>query len=363
MPYLRSQPLRALALLLLTAAGLLLFQRLGSGYVQRVVLTMGIDIMLVVALNISNGFTGVFSLGHVGFMALGAYTAAILTVPLPAKALNLPDLPPWLAAVELPFLPALLLGGTLATVVALLVGIPILRLSGHYVAVATLGFYVIVEQVLVNADTFTRGARTFIGAPRYTTVWWVYAGAALTVYCAWRLRRSPYGRSMLAQRDDPIAARGSGVNILRARLLAFAISAFFTGVAGGLFAHFIVFSPATFDFALIFSLITMLVIGGIGSVAGSVVGVVVVTLLSEVLRNLERGFSIGPLVLPQLAGLSQVVLAVIFVVTIIMRPNGLLGTAGRPAGRRATNAKGGGDDSATTARAEPDPTQPLATED
>ena len=206
----RSPLLIAAGLLLLTGLGLLVTQQFASSYIQRVVLTLGIDLILVVALNISNGFTGVFSLGHVGFMAIGAYSSAILTMPLKAKALNLPELPRWLAAVELPFLPALLIGGVLALLVALAVGIPILRLSGHYVAVATLGFFVIVEQVLINADTLTRGARTFIGAPRVTTVWWVYGWVALTIYCAWRLRRSAYGRAMLAQRDDVIAARGSG---------------------------------------------------------------------------------------------------------------------------------------------------------
>lgn len=312
----------------LLAGALLLVQTFTGTYIQRVVLIMGINLILVVALNISNGFTGVFSLGHIGFMALGAYTAAILTMPLRAKGLNLPDLPAWLAGVQLPFLPATILGGLLALLLALVVGVPILRLSGHYVAVATLGFYVIVDQILVNADTFTRGARTFIGAPQYTTLWWVYAWVVVTVYVAWRLRNSSFGRTMLAQRDDPIAARGSGVSILRARLQAFAISAFFTGVAGGLFAHFVVFSPATFDFTLAFSLIAMLVVGGLGSIPGSIAGVALVTLLSEVLRNLESGINLGPLQVPPLFGLSQIALAVIFIVTIVFRPYGLLGERG-----------------------------------
>jgi branched-chain amino acid transport system permease protein len=148
----------------------------------------------------------------------------------------------------------------------------------------------------------------------------------VTIYTAWRLVHSPFGRAMLAQREDLIAARAAGVSILRARLLAFALSAFFTGVAGALFVHFIVaFSPATFDFTLTFSLIAMLVVGGLGSIGGSVVGVVLITVLSEVLRNLESGVRLGSVALPPLYGLSQIVLAALFVVIIIFRPRGLLG--------------------------------------
>jgi branched-chain amino acid transport system permease protein len=313
-------------LLLLTAAGLTCTQLAASDYVRRIIVLLGINIILVVSLNLSNGFTGVFSLGHVGFMAIGAYTAAILTLPLPLKAVNLPDLPAWLAGVEMPFLPATLIGGVLAVLVALLVGLSLMRLSGPYVAVATMGFLVIVQVILINWDTMTRGARTFAGVPPYTTLWWVWAWTVVAVYVVWRLARSSFGRSMMAIRDDEIAAQALGINVMRSRLLAFCASAFFTAVAGSLWVHFITsFSPKSFYFAETFSIITMLVLGGMGSVSGSVVGTAFITLVTEVLRNAENGINLGLVNIPPVYGASQILMAVIFVLVIIFWPKGLLG--------------------------------------
>lgn len=310
----------------LLALILWLINRFASAYVARVTLNLGITILLVVALNLSNGFTGVFSLGHVGFMAIGAYTAAILTLPLRLKGTNLPDLPAWLAGVQLPFLPATLIGGILALIVAIVVGIPMLRLSGHYVAVATMGFLIIVRQLLINWDTLTRGSRTFSGVPAATNLAWAYGWALLTIYMVWRIKHAPQGRQMLAVRENMIAARAVGINVLRARLLAFAISAFFTGVGGALYAHYLTsFSPASFGFVETFDIVTIVVIGGLGSISGSVIAAVLVTLLTEALRVLERGGALGGLTLPPLFGLSQIILAVIFILLIIFRPQGLFG--------------------------------------
>src|SRR5690242_18609090 len=183
----------------------------GSNFWQSIILNLGIYIILVVSLNLSNGFTGVFSLGHIGFMALGAYAAAILTLPLREKAGYLPNLPDWLAGVHLDmdlagfplgFLLATVIAATLVAVLAGLVGLVLMRLSGHFVAVATLGFLVIVRVVLFNADAFTRGSRTFSNVTAYTNLWWVWAWALLTLYVVWRIKFSPYGRAMLAQRED-----------------------------------------------------------------------------------------------------------------------------------------------------------------
>ncbi len=313
--------------LLVLTAGLLAYTELAaSAYVQRIVIGLGISIILVVSLNLSNGFTGVFSLGHVGFMAIGAYTSAILTLPLSLKRINLPDLPRWLAGAEMPFLPATLIGGALATLIALLVGLSLMRLSGPYVAVATMGFLVIVQVILINWDTMTRGARTFAGVPPYTTLWWVWGWVILTVYVIWRLTQSSFGRQMMAVRDNEIAAQALGINILRARLLAFCVSAFFTAVAGSLWAHFITsFSPKAFYFAETFSVITMLIVGGMGSVSGSIIGAAVVTLISEILRNAERGANLGFIQIPPMYGASQILMAIIFVLVIIFWPRGLLG--------------------------------------
>ena len=305
---------------------LVLVGALGDPYLERVVILLGINIILVVSLNLSNGFTGVFSLGHVGFMAIGAYTSSILSLTVGTKAQYLPDLPPWLASLQVGFLPAVLAGGLLAASIALLIGIPLMRLSGHYVAVATLGFLVIVHIVLINWTELTRGARTFSGVVSHTTLWWVAAWLVVTVYVVWRIVRSPYGRAMVAVRENEIAAQAIGVNVRRSRILAFVVSAFLTAVGGALWAHHITsFSPAAFYFAQTFNLIIMLVIGGMGSITGSVLGTLLVTLLSEVLRNAELGVHLGPIELPPLYGLSQILLAVVFVLVILFRRKGLMG--------------------------------------
>ncbi len=295
-------------------------------YIGRVAIFLGINIILVVSLNLSNGFTGIFSLGHVGFMAIGAYISSVLTLALNTKADYLPDLPSWLAHLQLTFLPALLIGGILASAIAFFISFPLMRLSGHYVSVATLGFLVIVHIVLINWEQITRGARTFSGVIQYTTLWWVYIWILITIYVVWRVVRSPYGRALLSVREDPIAAQAVGVNILRSRQLAFVISAFLTSIAGGLYAHFLTsFSPATFYFTLTFNIIIMLVVGGMGSISGSILGATLVTLLSEILRNAEVGVHLGSIIIPPLYGLSQIILAIFFILIVIFRRKGLMG--------------------------------------
>ncbi len=299
--------------------------RLGE-YPLRVIIVMGITIVMVASMALSNGFTGVFSLGHVGFIALGAYGSAILTLPPAAKHAYLRELPAVLAGWSLPFLPATVAAGLLCVLVAFLVGLPLMRLSGHYVSVATLGLLVIVNVVLVNADRFTRGSRTFTGVLPYTDIWWVLGWLAATYVVLSRVAYSPFGRAMRVSREDLVTAEAVGIDVLPTRMIAFTVSAFFSGVAGALYAHYLTsFSPAAFYFPLMIHLLVMLVVGGMGSLTGAAVGVVVVTLLSETLRNLERGFQLGALSVPPLYGASQVTLGVLFILIMIFRPQGLLG--------------------------------------
>jgi branched-chain amino acid transport system permease protein len=260
-------------------------------------------------------------------MALGAYISAILTLPLETKKAYLSDLPAWLAGVHLDFtvgsfplgfLIATIIAGVLVSVVALLVGAVLMRLSGNFVSVATLGFLIIVRVILINADQFTRGSRTFSNVTGYTDLWWVYAWVSVTLYVVWRIKFSAYGRAMFAQREDIAAAQSIGIAIMRPRLLAFVVSAFFTAVAGALWAHFILsFSPATFYFDITFRVITMIVLGGMGSISGSVIGPTLIIALSEVLRRIED--------YNQLYGISGLILAILFIVIIVSRPGGLLG--------------------------------------
>ncbi len=305
----------------------ILVQLSGLAFWQGLAVNLAIFVILVVSLNLASGFTGVFSLGHIGFMALGAYVSAILTLPLREKADYLPNLPSWLAGVHLDqmagpipvgWLLATLIAGLLVALVALLVGAVLMRLSGHFVAVATLGFLVIVRVLLFNADDFTRGSRTFSNVTPYTNLWWAAGCAVLVVYVVWRLKRSSHGRAMFAQRRDRWAAQSVGISVLTPRLIAFVVSAFFTAIAGSLFAHFITsFSPTVFYFDLTFRVITMLVVGGMGSVSGSVIGTGVVLAIAEGLRRVEDS--------TLLYGLSGILLAAFFIGVIIFRPEGIMG--------------------------------------
>lgn len=299
-----------------------------SQYLSRVLIVTGISVIFVASLAISNGFTGVFSLGHPAFIAIGAYTSGILTLEIAKKGLYLPDLPAWLAGTQLGFLPATLIAGLLCALVALVVGYPLMRLSGNYVSVATLGLLVIVNVIIVNADNFTRGSRTFTGIPDYTNLWWVLGWVLVTLVVLSRVAYSSLGRAMRATREDAIAAQAMGILILPTRLLAFTLGAFFAGVGGALYGHYLVsFSPATFYVAMMVTQLTMLVLGGQGSLTGATVGVVLVTALSEILRNLERGVSLGALQIPALFGSSQIVLGLVFILVMVYRPQGLLGNA------------------------------------
>jgi branched-chain amino acid transport system permease protein len=325
-----SDPRRAAGPLLamaVAAVGLAVLDISGQSFWQGLAINLAIFMILTVSLNLTSGFTGVFSLGQIGFMALGAYMSAILTLPLPEKASYLPNLPSWIAGVHLDqrigpipvgFLLATVIAALVVSVVAWVVGRVLMRLSGHFVAVATLGFLVIVRVVLFNADAFTRGSRTFSNVTPYTNLWWSWLWVLVVVYVVWRIKRSAYGRDMFVQREDRVAAQAVGVRVMDPRLLAFVVGAFFSAVAGSLYAHFITsFSPTVFYFDLTFRVITMLVIGGMGSVSGSILGAIGIVALTEALRRVEDA--------TLLYGLSQIVLAVIFIVVITVRREGLLG--------------------------------------
>jgi branched-chain amino acid transport system permease protein len=297
-----------------------------SDYFVRILLIIALNSIFVLSLSLSNGFTGVFSLGHVGFIGAGAYLSGILSLTVAQKASLLPHLPAFLNWFSLPFLPATLVAGAFTALLAIIVGYPLMRLSGYFVSVATMGFLIIVNVVLINASDFTRGARTFTGVPLDTSLPWVFGWLAVTLFVLWRLVYSPFGRRMKAVRDDTIAASAIGISMLNTRLTAFAIGAFFAGVGGSLYAHYLgSFSPVTFYFAMTMNLIAMLVLGGMGSLSGALIGVVCVSLLSEVLRSVERGFTIGDITVPALFGASQIVLGFIFILIMIFRPKGIMG--------------------------------------
>jgi branched-chain amino acid transport system permease protein len=330
----RRGPWAALLALLALGGFVWLAETAFNAYRLQLVVLVLIYAIVAVALAVTSGFTGVFSLGQIGFLAIGAYVSALMTIPPIWKdEISLPGLPPWLAALDLSglhpqlaLLLACLAGGAVAALVAAVVGAPLMRLSGHYVAVATMGFLIIVYTLIVNAGTVTSGSRGLSQIPGLTTGWSAAGWCALAVYVAWRLRTGPAGRAMIASRENLLAARGVGIDVLRTRLLAFVVGAFFTGVAGALLAHQIgTIAPSQFYFQTTFVVVTMVVLGGMGSITGAVVGAAIMTVLPEYLRSVDEGFAFGSIQTGPLFGLSQIVLAVGFILVMIFRPSGLFG--------------------------------------
>jgi len=290
-----------------------------NDYILSIVCFLGINIILAVSLNLTNGFTGLFSLGHPGFMAVGGYVAAILTFPTARKAMLLPALPAWLAAQQWPLLPAMLLGGLCATLTAFLIGFPVLRLKGHYLAVATLGFLIIIQVLIINLESFTRGPLGLNGLPMLTNLWWIYLWVVITVYVCWKVKHSSLGRTLLAIREDEIAAECLGVPLARRRILAFSLGAFFAGIAGGLWAHLVTaITPGSFSVIMAFNLVVMVVVGGSGSITGAALAAALLTLGIEVLRPLEESL--------EAYGISEVIMAIGLLMILIFRPQGIFGS-------------------------------------
>jgi branched-chain amino acid transport system permease protein len=307
-----------LALILLGAGFVVLVRLTVNEYILSIINFVGIYIILAVSLNITNGFTGLFSLGHPGFMAIGGYVTAILTFPVSRKAMFL-ELPQWLANLEMPFLPASIIGGVCAAMMALVVGLPVLRLRGHYLAVATLGFLIIVQVLITNWDSVTRGPLGLNGLPAITNLWYVFPWVVVTVYVAWKIKFSSYGRSMLSIREDDMAAQCLGVNLFRTRVAALVIGAFFAGIAGGLWAHLVTaITPTSFSLILAFYIVVMVVVGGAGSISGAFIAAIIFSVLTEIFRPLEENLDVY--------GIGEIFTAAILILILIYRPQGLFGS-------------------------------------
>jgi len=290
-------------------------------YTLYIIALIGIYAIATSSLNLTNGYTGLFSLGHAGFMAIGAYISTLLTFPVRLRiAYNLPLLPQFLGGPEFqwPFLPALIMGGLMAAIGALLVGIPVLRLRGHYLSVASLGFMVIVTTLAKGLKDITRGAAGIQAIPHYANLWWIYGWLIITVYVIWRLLDSSYGRAMLAIRESEIAAQAQGINVTYYKIIAFVISAFFAGVAGGLYAHFArSIRPYEFSFSMTFYVVIMLIIGGSGTLLGPIIGATTITALKYALKPIEEGLKIY--------GLVEVIYAILLIVVMLWWPQGIAG--------------------------------------
>ena len=284
----------------LTSAGML------SAFWQLNLIFAGINIILAASLNLINGYTGQFSLGHAGFMAVGAYVGVVLTTNF-----------------QMPFPVALLAGGVSAGLLGALIGLPTLRLRGDYLAIATLGLGEIVRIVIINVP-YVGGAAGFKGIQHLTNFTWVFFIMLAALFIIKNFVNSRHGRACLAIRENEIAAESMGIYTTKYKVLAFTIGAFFAGVAGTLFGHnMYILSPASFTFMQSFNILIMVVMGGLGSMTGSIAGALVVTFLSAALASFPNA--------------RMIIYALALILLMFYRPQGLFGyvevTSMRPLNR------------------------------
>ena len=313
----------ALLAALLVSLGVSLVSGSIDDYFLDILLNVGINIILAVSLNLVNGHTGQFSLGHAAFMAVGAYGSSIVTLELGHHLIPIFGGPSSFASAAT-FLIALGVGGCCAAVCGWMVGVPSLRLRGDYLAIVTLGFNEIIRVVLQNtsADGPFGGALGLKGIEPYTSFFWVFAIATLSIYTVASIVNSTYGRGFLAVRDDEIAGESMGVNTVRYKVTAFVMGSFFAGLAGGLYAHLrTTISPEGFNFLKSVDVVVMVILGGMGSTLGVVLAAIILTVLNEFLRDFEQ--------------YRMIVFSLLLIIMMIVRPQGLLPATAFMKGRKS----------------------------
>ena len=280
-----------------------------NAYYVDVAVNIGIAIVMAVSLNLINGYTGQFSLGHAGFMAIGAYGAAAVSLFAAPKLLPSLKFLGENGSQATLFFVALLTGGIVAATAGFIVGAPSLKLKGDYLAIVTLGFGEIISVIFRNVPKLG-GALGLTGIPNYTNLFWTYATAAVTIYVVLSMVHSTYGRGFIAVRDDEVAAQAMGINTTRYKIIAFVVGAFFAGVAGGLFGHSkMSITPTGFGFMLSIEYVVMVIMGGMGNTLGVILAAILLTVLPEALRGLSD--------------YRMIIYSVLLILLMLTRPQGL----------------------------------------
>ena len=319
---------RFLVVVLLPLLILLFVHFVAGNYYESVFVLFFINIILAASLNLTNGITGIFSLGQAAFMGLGAYISSLLTLDGTMKKAMVQGMPEWLTKIQLPFWAAMIVAGCITMIIAGLIGFAILRAKGHDLAVITLGLVIVIKSLLDNADDLTNGSRGLSGMSKYSTLIVVVIVALLSLFILYRFRTSAFGRSMIALRDDEDAAASLGINHRTIRLMSFMISAFFAAVGGCLWAHLQrTIAPSLFYFDETFTILEMSVLGGMASLSGAIPGAAMLTFLPQILANFSTGFTIFGIQVPQINGLTNIVMSVLFIIMIIFRKQGVTGSS------------------------------------
>jgi branched-chain amino acid transport system permease protein len=314
---------------MLVCGGLLYFAESFLGNYQIYILKLiFINAILALSLNLIYGFTGLFSLGHAGFMAIGAYVSALCILSPEQKEMMWilePMMWPF-SEMMTPFWISVLLGGAVAALCALFIAVPVLRLGDDYLGIATLGFAEIIRVVIVNATSITNGSLGIKGIPNEASLLNCYIWFLFTLIVLVRLLNSNFGNVLRCIRDNEIAARVMGINVFAYKVLSFCLGAFLAGVGGALLgSHLSTIDPKMFNFLLTFNVLMFVVAGGLGSLTGSILGAGVITVLLEWLRFIEEPMNIGFMTIPGVPGMRMVVFSVVLLIIILYRREGIMG--------------------------------------
>lgn len=304
-------------------------QRSFDAYIIRILNLCGIYVILGVSLNLINGLTGQFSLGHAGFMAIGAYVSALLYTSPEIKEVNYFITPLiWpLNIIQIPFIFSLIMAGLVSAGVGFLVGAPCLRLKGDYLAIVTFGFSEIIRVLFCNLQSITNGPLGLKGLPSYTNLWWTWGIAIFTVWFIKNLINSSYGRALKSIREDEVAAEAMGVKLFYHKVLSFIVGAFFAGIAGALLGSLVMtIDPNTFSFSMTFQIIIIVVVGGLGSITGTVIVAAIFAILMEVLRSVESPMSLFGLNIPGIPGMRMLLFSILLMIVVLFFHQGLMGT-------------------------------------
>jgi branched-chain amino acid transport system permease protein len=302
-------------------------QMVGIRLYDRVATNLCISLTLVLGLQVFMGNSGILSFAHIGFMGIGAYATAVLTIPAQMKGMALPDIYPFLKGVQLSPYAAIAVSGLVAALVAAIVSYPLMRLSDAAAVITSFALLVVLHTVMTHWSALTNGPRTLFGVPEATDVTLAAFVAILALIAAILFKESRTGKLLRASRDDERAAAAIGARIPQLRWRAFILAALFTGIGGALWAHFITsFSPRAFYLKETFLILSMLVIGGANTVTGAVIGTFIVTTAYEVLRGLEGVMNAAKITNEPVIGLTEIVLALAMMAILVLRPGGLFPT-------------------------------------
>jgi len=299
-----------------------------NGYEVQILNLVAVYGILSLSLNLIYGFTGMFSLGHAGFMAIGAYVSALCVLPASQKEIM------WLiepiawpfSVLETPFWISVILAGLVSAFVGLIIGFPVLRLGGDYLGIATLGFAEIIRVLIVNLTPITNGSLGIKGLPAHTDLFTSYFWLLLVLVGMIKLLKSNFGNVLKAVRDDEVAAQVMGIDVFRAKLFSFCLGAFLAGIGGALLGNLLTtIDPKMFNFQLTFNILMIVVAGGLGSITGSIIGSVIITVLLEWLRVVESPLDVGLFTIPGIPGMRMVVFSVVLLLIILYRREGIMG--------------------------------------